>query len=185
MKHTKRNITIAATLILVCGAVYMNWSYNTQFGKSDPERVQAEDAAAEAAAIEDSEAVEAAADEAEPVSDYFAEARLSRQRSRDEAVTLLENAAATDGATPESVDNAMNAIAAMADTSMAETQIENLLLAKNYADCVAYIQQDSITVAVPAPEEGLTAEQVAAITDVVTSQTAFSASQLKVVEVKG
>lgn len=184
MKHTKRNITIAAALILVCGAVYMNWSYNTQFGKSDPDRVKAEDAAAEAAALEPSEAVEVSTDEAEPISDYFAEARLTRQRSRDEAVSLLENAAATDGASSESVDSAMHAIAAMADTSMAETQIENLLLAKDYADCVAYIQQDGITVAVPAPAEGLTAEQVAAITDVVTSETAFTAAQLKVVEVK-
>jgi stage III sporulation protein AH len=78
----------------------------------------------------------------------------------------------------------MNTISAMANTSMTETQVENLLLAKNYADCVAYISGDGITVAVPAPEAGLTAEQVAAITDVITSETAFTAAQLKVVEVK-
>lgn len=182
MKHARRNITIAAALILVCGAVYMNWSYNTQFGKSDPERVQAEDAAAEAAETKE-KTVETAA-ESTPVSDYFSEARLARQRSRDEAVSLLESATATDGASQESIDNAMNAISAMANTSMTETQIENLLLAKNYADVVAYITNDGITVAVPAPEEGLTAEQVAAITDVITSETAFTAAQLKVVEVK-
>lgn len=183
MKKAKRNITIVAALILVCGAVYMNWSYNTQFGKSDPERVKAEDAAAEAANTDEESTVETAAENV-PVSDYFSEARLARQRSRDEAVSLLESATATDGASQETIDNAMNAISAMANTSMTETQIENLLLAKNYADCVAYISGDGITVAVPAPEEGLTAEQVAAITDVITSETAFTAAQLKVVEVK-
>lgn len=182
MKHVRRNITIVAAFILVCGAVYMNWSYNTQFGKSDPERVKAEDAAAQAANAEE-DTVETAAD-TEPISDYFSEARLARQRSRDEAVSLLESATATDGASQETIDNAMNAISAMANTSMTETQIENLLLAKNYADCVAYISGDGITVAVPAPEEGLTAEQVAAITDVITTETAFTAAQLKVVEVK-
>ena len=183
MKHAKRTITIAAALILVCGAVYMNWSYNLQFGKSDPERVKAEDKAAEAAGMEQEDSVEVSA-ETESVSSYFAEARLARQRSRDEAISLLESAAETDGASPESVDNAMEAIAAMASTSMIETQIENLLLAKDYADCVAYINQEGITVAVPAPEEGLTSEQVAAITDIVTSETEFSAAQLKVVEIK-
>ena len=183
MKHAKRTITIAAALILVCGAVYMNWSYNLQFGKSDPARVKAEDAAAEAAGMQQKDSVEVSA-ETEPVSSYFAEARLARQRSRDEAISLLESAAEADGASPESVDNAMQAITAMASTSMVETQIENLLLAKDYADCVAYINQEGITVAVPAPEEGLTSEQVAAITDIVTSETDFSAEQLKVVEIK-
>ena len=181
MKHTKRTITIAAALILVCGAVYLNWAYNLQFGKPEADRVQAEDAAAEAAM---SDANEAEPADSASASDYFAEARLARQRSRDEAISLLESAAETDAASPESVDNAMQAISTMASTSMIETQIENLLLAKNYADCVAYINQDGITVAVPAPAEGLTAEQVAAITDIVTSETDFAATQLKVVEVK-
>ena len=67
---------------------------------------------------------------------------------------------------------------------MTETRIENLLLAKGYVDCVAYITGDSISVAVPSPPEGLTSAQVAAITDAITSDTDFSASQLKVVEVK-
>lgn len=183
MKHVKRNITIIAALILVCGAVYMNWDYNMQFGKADPERVLAEDTAAEAANTEQGDAVETAADTA-PVSDYFAQARLARQRSRDEAVSLLESATEADSASQETVDNAMNAISAMANASMTETQIENLLLAKEYADCVAYISNEGITVAVPAPEEGLTAEQVAAITDVITAETDFTAAQLKVVEVK-
>ena len=183
MKHVRRNITIVAALILVCGAVYMNWSYNTQFGKADPERIKAEDAAMEAAQTEQGDAVETSADTV-PVSDYFSQARLARQRSRDEAISLLEASTEADDASQETIDNAMNAISAMANTSMTETQIENLLLAKNYADCVAYISSDGITVAVPAPEEGLTAEQVAAITDVITSETEFTAAQLKVVEVK-
>lgn len=183
MKHVKRNISIAAALILVCGAVYLNWSYNTQFGKAEPERIKAEDAAAEVSEMSEEDSVETAAD-AEPVSDYFSQARLARQKSRDEAVSLLENATKTDGASQETIDNAMNAISAMANTSMVETQVENLLLAKDYADCVAYISGDGITVAVPAPEEGLTAEQVAAITDIITSETDFAAAQLKVVEVK-
>ena len=120
----------------------------------------------------------------QPVSDYFAQARLTRQQARDEALNLLESASAAEGASQETIDSAMTAISAMATDSMTETRIENLLLAKGYADCVAYITGDGISVAVPSPADGLTNAQVASITDIITSDTEFTASQLKVVEVK-
>ena len=94
-------------------------------------------------------------DEAQEAFDYFAEARLTRQTSRDEALSLLETAAAGEGASQETIDSAMDAIAAMAQWSMMETQIENLLIARDFADCVAYMTDDGVTVAVPAPAEGL------------------------------
>ena len=36
MKHLKRNVTIAAVLLLVCAAVYLNWSYNNKWGNGRP-----------------------------------------------------------------------------------------------------------------------------------------------------
>ena len=67
---------------------------------------------------------------------------------------------------------------------MQEAQIENLLIAKDFADCVVYIGNDSITVAVPAPEEGLSQEAVARITDIICNETDFEAAQLSIIEVK-
>ena len=78
----------------------------------------------------------------------------------------------------------MESIAAMATWSMQEAQIENLLIAKDFADCVVYISPDGVTVAVPAPEEGLSEATVARITDVITGETEFQASQLTIIEVK-
>ena len=78
----------------------------------------------------------------------------------------------------------MKAISAMATYSMQETQIENQLIAKGFTDCVVYIADDTITVSVPAPEKGLSTEQVAQITDVVTTESNFTAAQLHVVPVK-
>ena len=115
---------------------------------------------------------------------YFSEARLTRQVSRDEALELLQTAASSDNASQETIDSAMNAISAMATSSMKETQIENLLIAKNFADCVVYIGNDAITVAVPAPEEGLTEEAVAQITDIILNETVYEASQINIIEVK-
>ena len=117
-------------------------------------------------------------------SEYFAEARLTRQVSRDEALQLLQTAATAETASQETIDSAMNAISAMATCSMKEAQIENLLIAKDFADCVVYIGNDSVTVAVPAPTEGLSEEAVARITDIICNETEYAASQLSIIEVK-
>ena len=186
-QHWKRNLTVLTVVLFVAAAVYFNWSYNQQFGTADTDMVMAEDEAMEKAGTKpkEAEATEPADPEPDqPVSDYFAQARLTRQQARDEALNLLESASAADGASQETIDSAMTAISAMAADSMTETRIENLLLAKGYADCVAYITSDGISVAVPSPTDGLTSAQVAAITDIITSDTEFTASQLKVVEVK-
>lgn len=185
-QHLKRNLTVLTVVLFVAAAVYFNWSYNNQFGTADAEMAMAEDDAMRKEGIGEASPVpEGTGDaSAEPVSDYFSEARLTRQQSRDQALSLLESASAAEGASQETIDSAMSAIAVMASDSMTETRVENLLLAKGYADCVAYITGDSISVAVPAPANGLTEAQVAAITDVIVSDTDFTASQLKVVEVK-
>lgn len=183
-KNLKRNIVMAAVLLFVCAAVYLNWSYNSQMGKADPAMAKAEDAAM-AAAEQDYIASSAAEEaEAETVSAYFANARLTRQQSRDEALSLLETASSSETASQETIDSAMESIAAMATWSMQEAQIENLLLAKEFDDCVVYMSGDGITVAVPAPAEGLSEAAVARITDTITSETGYAATQLKIIEVK-
>ena len=176
MKKLKRNITIVTVALFVCAAVYLNWSYNNSWGKADAAMVEAEDAA-----MLKAEEVYAASHE---LSGYFAEARLNRQVSRDEALKLLETAAGSEDASQESIDTAINAISAMAGYSMQETQLENMLIAKDFADCVVYMTEDEITVAVPAPAEGLSPAAVARITETVTSETEYTATQLKVIEIK-
>lgn len=178
MKNRKKILTMMAILIFVGSAVALNWSYNNRWGEADLEMVSAEDEAMLKAGTEMEESVLTSG------SSYFAEARLTRQLSRDEALELLQTAAASESASQETIDSAMNAISAMASCSMQETQIENLLIAKEFADCVVYIGNDAITVAVPAPEEGLSEEAVARITDIISSETEYEAAQLSIIEVK-
>ena len=175
MKNRKRNIALFSVLMCVAAAVLLNWSYNNRWGKPDRIMVAMEDEQiAEANAIKD----------ASVNSGYFAEARLTRQMSRDEALQLLQSAASADAASQETIDSAMNAIAAMATCSMQETQIENLLLAKEFADCVVYTGNGAVTVAVPAPIEGLSEDAVARITDIICTETEYDATQLNIIEVK-
>ena len=68
-------------------------------------------------------------------------------------------------------------------TALCEAQIESLVIAKGYLDCVAYIGEEGISVAVAAPEGGLKAEDVAVIADIVMAQSAYSIDKIRVVEV--
>ena len=177
MKRAKRNIIIVTVLLFVCAAVYLNWAYNNRWGNANEAMVEAEDEMTQAA--EENENAEVS-----EVSEYFAQARLTRQESRDEALALLEMAATSESASQETIDSAMDAIAAMATYSMRETQIENLLIARNFSDCVAFISADAVTISVPAPVEGLSDADVAKIVDTITSETDFDATQIKVIEIK-
>lgn len=183
-QNLKKNLVITTVLLFVCAAVYLNWSHNSKWGEADSAMAEAEDSAMNAADQEYLSAIGESDMESEFTSSYFAEARLTRQQSRDEALGLLETAAASESASQETIDSAMDSIAAMATWSMQEAQVENLLLAKDFADCVVYMSSDGVTVAVPSPTEGLSEAAVARITDTITSETDYSASQIKVIEVR-
>jgi len=58
------------------------------------------------------------------------------------------------------------------------------VIAKGYADCVAYISDEAISVAVAAPEGGLQQQDVAVVTDIILNQSKFTTEQIYVVEVK-
>ena len=69
-------------------------------------------------------------------------------------------------------------------TALSEAQIESLIIAKGYSDCVAYMTDEGISVAVAAAGEGLTDADVALLTDIITSQSGYELPQIRIIEVK-
>ena len=119
------------------------------------------------------------------ISDYFATIRLARQESRDSAVELLQETMAYEDGTGTGEAAAASAeLENMVTTALKEAEIEGLVIAKGYADCVAYMGEKGISVAVAAPETGLEPEAVAQICDIVTTQSDYTPSELKIIEVK-
>lgn len=115
------------------------------------------------------------------VTDYFAAVRLSRQQARDSAVSLLQEAMAyTDG---EGSGASGQQLEDIVQTALCEAQIESLVIAKGYADCVAYMGEEGISVAVASPEGGLRNTDVALIADIVMSQSDLKMEEIRVVEV--
>ena len=115
-------------------------------------------------------------------SDYFAAVRLSRQQARDSALTILQEAMAYSDQTKAAESSAE--LEDIVQTALTEAQIESLVIAKGYTDCVAYMSNEGISVAVASPEGGLQAEDVAVIADIVLTQSEYTLDEIRVVEVQ-
>ena len=89
---------------------------------------------------------------------------------------------AQEGAEQAAVDEANQAIQTIAGYTMLESQVESLIVAKGYADCVAFMGEGGISIVVSAAEDGLQTEDVAKITDIVLSETDYTADQITIME---
>ena len=193
----KRNAVVAAIALFICAAVYLNWSYGqeAEAGKTLGQSAMVGGNTNDPLVTGDSSAQTGSTDSAqsgdtqtlagaETGSEYFATARLNRQQARDSALSLLQDAAAREDA-DETVKTQVNdTIQTMADYTVTEAQIENLVIAKGYTDCVAFIGEDALSLAVAAPEGGLTEADTAKIVDVVNQSSGFTADQIKIIEVE-
>lgn len=188
MKIWKKNLVAAAVLVTVCSGIYVNWLYTEEQAAAnlsetlDAEKVMSDETlilSEDMAAIAAGEAVDTTA------TDYFAAVRLSRQQARDSAVNLLQDAMAytTSAEGSKDVESAME-LEEIVQTALSEAQIESLIIAKGYTDCVAYMSPEGISVAVSAPEGGLQQTDVAVIADIVLTQSAYSLDDIRVVEVQ-
>ena len=172
----KRNAVAAVILVLVCAAIFLNGRY-------------AEKAEKPAKVLGQAQQVDAAADEAAEVSgeaggtDYFASARLTRQQSRDSALSLLKEASENEDVDAETANEAAKSIQTLAAYTLSEAQIENMITAKGYADCVVFLSEDGASIVVSTGEDGLQTEDVARITDIVKQETGLSAECIKIMEV--
>ncbi len=202
----KRNAVVAAIALFVCAAVYLNWNYgkdgtDTDVGKTlgqsamvggktqDPLLTGDSSAQTGGETGDTSSGTAPTAGEDQGSSGtgnsaYFATARLNRQQARDSALSLLQDAAAREDADETVKGQLHDNIQTMADYTVTEAQIENLVVAKGYTDCVAFIGDDDLSLAVSAPEGGLTEADTAKILDVVKQTAGFTADQIHIIEVE-
>ena len=190
MKAWKKNAVVATVLVLVCAGVYLNWLYSDRSAAPElTETLNEEQVLGETTLVmaeQDADAQQTAAGELDvdsETADYFAAMRLSRQEARDSAVTTLQETIAYAGE-DESAATSSEALEDLVAVSLAEAQIESLIIAKGYQDCVAYMTDDGISVAVSAPAEGLQESDVALLSDVITSQSDYQLADIRIIEVK-
>ncbi len=175
-KLWKRNMVAGAVLLLVCAAIFLNGRYAEKVEQTDKILGQA-------TLVDGTEGeVSAVSGGAQP-DDYFAAARLTREQARDSALSLLKEASGAAEVDEETASKAAQSIQTLAAYTLAEAQIENMVTAKGYADCVVFMADDGVSVVVSADEDGLQTEDIARITDIVKQETDLSADRIKILEV--
>ena len=190
MSVWKRNAVVLAIVLFVGVAVYLNWSYNNQLtgegsgtDGSDGKVLGQTTLVNGVDEEQDGETAEGQTEE-ETGSGYFATARLNRQQARDSALELLQEAAADEKADQKVVDEANASIQTMADDTLSEAQVENLVTAKGYGDCVCFIGEDGVNLVVSSTDQGLSETDIAKIVEIVREETGLSADQIKIIEAK-
>ena len=185
MKTWKKNLVATAVLVTVCAGIYINWLYTEEQAAVNLDDTLNSDKILSSDTLVMSDGTLLTGDPADlstTITDYFAAVRLSRQEARDSAVGLLQEAMAYSSDAESAQSNEQ--LEELVQTALCEAQIESLVIAKGYADCVAYISNGGISVAVASPEGGLAQEDVAVIADIVMTQSEYTLEQIRVVEVQ-
>ena len=205
-KNTRRAtaVTLAAALAVAC---YLNW----QYARTDLDTIAVETAAASVpdggepdasgssgrvtdALLTEAEAASAAGKNygeaqlvslsSEEVSAYFDEARLTRTKTRDEALDTLQKSLKNAKITDEEKKALTEELSGIITSIAAEGEIESMIKAKGFIDCVAFLDGDKANIAVKTQSDALTKSEVAQIRDIVMSKSSISAQNVTVVEVQ-
>ncbi|MCD7731205.1 MAG: SpoIIIAH-like family protein [Oscillospiraceae bacterium] len=171
----KKQIILACLTLILGIAVYMNYALS-----SPVEDIAAKDVMAdttEAANYGDAAFVSSEGD-----NDYFAQVRLTRMTSRDEAVETLSAILNGGDLSDEETATYTNEAVTLSKLSESESKIESLIMAQGFNDCVVYLNGSTANIVVKS--DGLEAEQAAQIKDILLTEVTIPAENIRIFEVK-
>lgn len=183
MKFGRKQLVLASLVLALGAAVYLNWQFagtnHLPVGESSSETSQLG-----AAQLVNNAYVETVNDQmesgtAEETSgDALSQARIDRQNSRDQALELLDNVMESVDSDSAAKQQAVEEASAIAQNILEESNVESLLEAKGYAQCVAYVSPEECSVVVAGSvEEG----DSLIIQEVVMEQTGLTADKIKII----
>ena len=166
MKIGKRNLIVACSVFLIGAAVLLNWVLFAGTGNNDGYDGYDKPSGNISDNLNNEETT------TDSTSTYFSATQISRQKARDEALEVLQavvdNAESSDAAKTE----ALASISAIAEEIQKEANIESLITAKGFEQCVAVLNGDSASIIVSA--DTLQPAQIAQINAIVYEQTGIA-----------
>ena len=202
----RKKLTLMTLVVALGVAVYLNWEYaktgmsdygittgaSAQSSVSDTVQTASEPDALAMGSESDSQPLadknygeaQLVSLSSEEVSEYFEEARLTRTKTRDEALDTLQKSLKNAKITDEEKKALTEELSGIITSIAAEGEIESMIKAKGFIDCVAFLDGDKANIAVKTQSDALTKSEVAQIRDIVMSKSSISAQNITVVEVQ-
>ena len=187
----KKQIVLASLVAALGVAVYLNYQFAETEGEyiasSSDSAVQQEENYGDATFVDTKTAIENQLTSTEAMtaldsSEYFSEAKLTRSKSRDEAVEALKTMLSDDELTLEQKSALTEQATHFAQAIEVEGKIENILKAKGFEDCMVYYDVDNIDVILKADE--LLQEEVTQIRDVILEETDVTVQNISIVPIQ-
>lgn len=166
-----RTGALVASVAIIAVAGYINLRYT-----SIPDAVSGEGVSV----IDESDTSMSAIEEETASQDYFALSVINRQRVRDEAMEILLDLTNSEAMDTEARVDAYNEMTRMANEITNEANIESLVKAKGFNNCVAVVSKDDVNVVVES--DGLTVNEVAQIKEIVYLECGVHPDNVKIIE---
>jgi len=193
MTMGKRQLVLAALIVALGAAVYLNWQFSgnnqllatnavTSTSGRELGEAQLVDGSAVSGAPKKSVSGSSAVQTNASAETYFSEARLSRQKARDQSVELLEKTLADVKSNDSAKKEAVTEAATIAQNTLRESNIENLIKAKGFSDCVAFLQNSECSVVVRIKDSSQ--NNAIVIKDIVAGQANVAYDKIKIIESK-
>ena len=173
LKLGKRNIIIACSALLIGVAVLLNWVLFTGAGMGDGYDGYDQPSGN----ISDNLNQDNTATDADNT--YFSATQVSRQRARDEALEVLQAVVDNAESSETAKTEALAGISAIAEEIQKEANIESLITAKGFEQCVAVLNGDTISIIVSA--DTLQPAQLAQINAIVYEQTGITPAGVTII----
>ena len=157
-----RNIVIVLSVLLIGAAVFVNWKiFSGSNGVENPEN------SGNSAQVGNNtqNGTNANGGNTNESTDFFAASQIERQRARDEAIEVLQSVVDDATSLDAAKEQALAEIAAIAANIETEANIESLIKAKGFEECVAVINGDKANIVVKS--EGLRPNQLSQILEIV------------------
>lgn len=187
MGFRKKQVILAALVLALGTAVYLNWQFSSNQDLIADNSIMSTKELGEAQFVNNTPTPEESGDkkEDEPKnsSEYFSKAKTSRQKARDEATDMIKEILEDSKSSEQAKSEAIKQASEVAKNIEQEANIESLIKAKGITDCLAFIQNDECSVVVGGGE-ALNENLAVAIKDIIAGQGGISPDKIKIVEAK-
>lgn len=207
MKLGKKQLILTGLVLTLGAAVYLNWQFSSntdllsgadavsvskelgeaefvntssdkKVGESSTEKSTVKSTAKETEKATEKNTNDKTTTTSLNSDEYFAQAKLEREETQDKIAEMtqdiLESVEESDTAKTEAVTQA----AQLATILEQQTNIESLIKAKGFEDCLVFIQNGECSIVVK--DSKLTDEDTLIIKDIVTGQTGISIDKIKI-----
>lgn len=177
-KFGKRNLVICVSVLVIAVAICVNWALYSGTASTDDTTPPVDNPSTDGGTQAGADASDGTSENA---ASYFASVQISRQQARDEALEVLQLVIDSDSAVESAKNDAIADVARIADEIASEANIESLIRAKGFDECVAVINNGKANVVVKT-ESPLMQNQVVQIMEIVYEQANIAPENIIITE---